>query len=353
MRRRGYSSMTTVTPYANSSQPGETQQGATASLGVGVVVIGRNEGERLDTCLRSAIGGRPVVYVDSGSTDSSTSIGRAAGAEVVNLDMSVPFTAARARNEGCRRLRSLSPQLAYVQFVDGDCEIDRDWIATASAFLDGHADVGVVCGRRRERYPERSIYNRLCDREWDTPVGEAKACGGDALIRLSAFEQAGGYRDNLIAGEEPELCFRLRQSGWKIWRLDAEMTLHDVAMLRFGQWWKRHVRSGYAFAQGACLHGRSPERYWVWETVRALIWGSGIPLISLVALASFGARGLFPLLLYPLQFARRIQKQPGDFIKRCQYAAFELLARFPESIGVWSFVRDRLLGRRARLIEYK
>ena len=37
-------------------------------------------------------------------------------------------------------------------------------------------------------------------------------------MRVEAFEAVGGYRAQLIAGEEPELCVRLREIGWKIWR---------------------------------------------------------------------------------------------------------------------------------------
>ena len=186
------------------------------SAKIGIVAIGRNEGERLKSCLRSVVGtaGR-VVYVDSGSTDRSVDAARAIGADVVALDMQVPFTAARARNEGLRRLRRGSPNLAYVQFIDGDCEIIAGWLERAAAFLDTHPDVALVCGRRHERYPKGSIYNMLCDIEWDTAVGEAKACGGDVLMRIDALEAVNGYRADLIAGEEPELCVRLRIAGWR------------------------------------------------------------------------------------------------------------------------------------------
>ena len=134
--------------------------------------------------------------------------------------MSMPFTAARARNAGYRRLQEIIPDLSYVQFVDGDCELVDGWIQAAATFLEQRPDVGAVCGRRRERFPDRSIYNWLCDLEWEGPVGEVRACGGDVMIRRSALEAVGGYRDDMIAGEEPELCVRLRAAGWLVWRLD-------------------------------------------------------------------------------------------------------------------------------------
>src|ERR1700678_63187 len=241
---------------------------------VGVVVIGRNEGERLKRCLESVRGAAThVVYVDSASSDGSVPMSHALGGSVVELDQRAPFTAARARNEGFRRLLDEQPPLEYVFFVDGDCEVIQGWLEHASRFLDQHPDVAVVCGSRRERYPEKSVYNTLCDIEWmQYPVGETKACGGDAMMRQDAFEQANGFRPDLICGEEPELCVRLRQVGWRIWRLADDMTLHDAAMYRFSQWWKRMLRGGYAFAQGVALHGAPPERHWVAESRRAWVW---------------------------------------------------------------------------------
>ena len=321
---------------------------------VGVVVIGRNEGERLKMCFaslsKSAV---QLVYVDSGSTDDSVAMTRSTGMAVVELDMRSPFTAARARNEGFRRLRELAPDLAYVQFVDGDCEVVAGWIEKAAAWLGEHPDVAVVCGRRRERYPERSIYNMLCDIEWDTALGETKACGGDALVRIGAFESVNGYRPDLIAGEEPELCVRLRSAGWRIWRLDLEMTLHDAAMTRIGQWWMRALRGGYAYAQGADLHGMPPERHGVLESRSAWLWGLGIPLGALGSATWLGAWAFVLLLVYPLQVIRLALRGVRSAHENWWRAVFLVLGKFPEVLGQVRFLFHRCLGGKPRLIEYK
>jgi glycosyltransferase involved in cell wall biosynthesis len=319
----------------------------------GVVAIGRNEGERLKQCLRSVSSAAQTVYVDSGSTDGSVQWAQAHGITVVELDLALPFTAARARNAGFRCLRELAPHLSYVQFIDGDCELNETWPTAAISFLCSNDRVCAVLGRRRERYPERSIYNRMCDKEWDIPIGEVPACGGDVMVRVNAFEAVGGYRDELIAGEEPELCVRLRAAGWKIWRLDHEMTLHDAAILQFGQWWLRQMRSGYAFAQGAHLHGQGPTRHWVWESYRSLLWGIGFPVLFICALVLFGWWGALLLLCYPLQILRRITSTCGSWRSRSQFVFFEQLSRFPEALGQLKFARDRLFRRHAHLIEYK
>jgi glycosyltransferase involved in cell wall biosynthesis len=321
---------------------------------VGLVAIGRNEGERLRKCLESVVGRvDKVVYVDSGSTDGSVAMARSLGVAVVELDMARPFTAARARNEGFRCLREMAPGLAYVQFVDGDCEVVSGWLEKAALFLNEHTDVAVVCGRRRERFPDRSLYNMLCDMEWDTPVGEARYCGGDAMMRADALESVGKYREDLIAGEEPELCVRFRTAGWKIWRLGEEMTLHDAAMTRFGQWWKRTKRGGYAFAQGAYLHGAPPERHGVRQSWSIWIWGLGIPALTIGLAVWLGAWSLVILLIYPLQVVRLVLRGNRSVRENWWRAVFLVLGKFPELMGQLNFFYNKLSDTTAHLIEYK
>jgi len=321
---------------------------------IGVVAIGRNEGDRLMRCLKSVTGaGRVVVYVDSNSTDGSAERASELGAVVVSLDLAQPFTAARARNAGFHGLLERLPQAKYVQFVDGDCEVVAAWIPAALAFLEARPDVAVACGRRRERHPEASVYNLLCDMEWDSPVGEAKACGGDALMRVAALRQAGGYRDSLIAGEEPELCVRLRAAGWKVWRLPEEMTLHDAAMTRFSQWWKRSMRGGYAFAEGMSLHGAPPERHWVRESRSIVIWGILLPAATALSWAAWGVPGLALLLIYPAQIFRLFRAEVGSLRTRAVRAVSLVLGKFPEGAGLLKFLLHRMTGSQARLIEYK
>jgi glycosyltransferase involved in cell wall biosynthesis len=321
---------------------------------VGVVIIGRNEGGRLVRCLESLTSQlSQLVYVDSGSTDDSVAVAQSMGVDVVVLDMTIPFTAARARNEGFERMRNHYPQAEYVQFVDGDCEVSPSWLESAVNFLDTHSDVAAVCGRRRERFPEKTVYNMVCDMEWDTPIGEAKACGGDVLMRAKAFIFVHGFRPDLIAGEEPELCVRLRASGWRIWRMDQEMTLHDAAITRFGQWWKRAMRSGYAYAEGVHLHGKPPERHRLKESRRAWIWGLGIPLAAICLTTCFGVWGLVLLLIYPLQVIRLSFRGTSSLKQNWWRALFLVLGKFPEAMGQSKFVYNKLHGKTAHLIEYK
>jgi glycosyltransferase involved in cell wall biosynthesis len=316
---------------------------------LGIVVIGRNEGDRLRRCLLSVPPAVPVVYVDSASTDGSVGLASARGAEVVQLDLSRPFTAARARNEGCERLLQLFPDLDYVQFVDGDCEFEDGWLQTAKHFLDCRPSVAVVCGRRRERYPEQSFYNRLCDEEWNTPVGEAEASGGDALVRASVFAAADGYDPDLIAGEEPEFCSRLRRQGWIVWRLDAPMTVHDAAMNLFQQWWRRALRSGYGYAQVWHKTKRCPGRaVFGRELGRAVMWTLGVPVAAIVAALLWETSAL---LLAPLAWILQLARLSIRYgtVKGTHL----LLAKAAEFLGAARYAVAFVLRRDKRAIYYK
>jgi GT2 family glycosyltransferase len=320
---------------------------------VGYVVIGRNEGERLVACLASleALKGA-VVYVDSGSRDESIMNARKSGADIVALDMSTPFTAARARNAGAKRLVSIEPHTDYIQFIDGDCVLNPAWPGVAVEFLDRSPLAAVACGRLRERFPDASLYNRLCDLEWDTPIGETDACGGIAMFRRKSFESVGGFNEALVAGEEPELCLRLREKGAIIMRLDADMALHDAAMTRFSQWRRRATRAGYAFSEISSLHRKSPKRIWARETLRAVLWAGLLPATLLGALVSPAA--LLALLLYPAQYVRILLRNRARLGRDAPaFAALSVIGKFAEGLGVIKHRWAQLRGRSGSLIEYK
>ncbi len=324
---------------------------------VGVVIIGRNEGQLLKQCLMSVVDKVPgIVYVDSGSTDGSVEIAKSLEVDVVELDLSIPFTAARARNEGLDHLLTLNQQIRFVQFVDGDCEVVEGWLESAQRELESQPQTAVVCGRRRERFPGISIYNKLCDIEWNTPIGETKMCGGDAMMRVEAFKQANGFNPSLIAGEEPELCVRLRQQGWKILRIDRDMTLHDAQMTNLSQWWKRSLRAGHAYAEGSWLHGHSAEHHWVKESRSIWLWGLILPLLSLGTAWSTSGLSLLLLTVYPLIIYRSYCNSLQQGFHRQDaviYALFCVLSKFPGVQGQIKFHINRLLGRGSQLVEYK
>ena len=315
---------------------------------IGIVAIGRNEGERLIRCLASIPKGVPTVYVDSASTDGSPAAAQAAGATVLALDMALPFTAARARREGAALLFERFPDTALVMFVDGDCEIEPGWLTAAADFLTAHRDFAAVGGRRRERHPEASFYNALADYEWTQPAGETESCGGDAMMRATAYRDVGGFDGRMIAGEEPELCGRLRAAKWRIMRLDAPMTIHDAATFRFGQWWRRGVRSGFGYAQAWRVTRAQGHALYERELGRAFGWGAILPLVSIAA-----AVVVHPLavLLWPgLNLVQIVRWSPRVGVRHATLAA---VAHFAELAGALRYMWRAMRGDAGGTLAYK
>jgi len=319
---------------------------------IGVVIIGRNEGSRLIDCLSSVNpNNNVVVYVDSNSTDNSVENAKEAGAQVIDLDMSIPFSAARARNAGWKYLIEQNPDIEYIQFVDGDCELQSQWLIQAESFLRKNTQYAIVSGRLRERFPDASLYNKFCDDEWNTPAGEATACGGNAFIRVECLIQVDGYKNYFIAGEEPEMCYRLREKGYKIFHLSDEMALHDANMTNFQQWWKRAMRYGFASALTASEHGLGKERLGLREIIRSLFWTGLLALTILISL--FNPFFLLFILIIPLQILRMYTKKKDKSLYSLISCTFLMIAKVPESIGILKFVFNRIRKQPLTIIEHK
>lgn len=327
---------------------------------LGIVVIGRNEGERLGQCLISIHDGAscPVVYVDSGSIDNSVAIARSSGAEVLELDSSRLFSAARARNEGFARLIELHPVIQFVQFVDGDCTLMPGWLDFASNALLTDSGRAAVIGHLQERDPTATAYNRLCALEWKSPPGDLTnfgSLGGISMIRADVLRQLGGFNPDVIAGEDSELGVRMTLAGYKVTKIDQPMAIHDANITTFRQWWRRSVRAGHAIGQRSRLNGKTALRDCMKERASTWLWGICLPLVVLITLIP--SHGLSALLLggYLILFYRvfRYRRAQGDsYGEAFLYARFLVLAKFANGIGLIKFYLNSL-ARRYEIIEYK
>lgn len=326
-----------------------------------VVVIGRNEGDRLRRCLDSIAQARfpraniEVVYVDTASTDDSTHIAESAGAAVIPIDPERPC-AAKARNAGWR-----AGSAPFVLFLDGDTILDPDFISQA---LGSFADpaVAVVCGRRYEIHPEQSIYTRVLDLDWaSSSPGECDFCGGDALFRRAVLEKTGGYDDELIAGEEPELCWRIRALGKKILLLDLPMTGHDLAITRWRQYWRRSVRTGHAYAEIADRFRHTTDPLWRTQQRRNVVQGTAYAILAAAGLAasligwSFwpALAAILILLTLAVRTALRNRNRGLSPVLLLAYGIHSHIQQIPVLAGQVKYWLSRLRGRRHALIEYQ
>jgi GT2 family glycosyltransferase len=322
--------------------------------GVGVVVIGRNEGERLMRCLdalgRAGVDAGSIVYVDSGSSDGSVERVRSRGVDAIAIEP--PFTAAKGRNAGVDHLLGKHAGWFAIQFVDGDCEYFPAWIDVASKALRADPSIAAVTGVQHERRPEATIYNLLCDVEWTGVVGEIDTFAGNVMVRVRALrdtEAATGrlYDPDLIAGEDPEFSIRVRKTtGLRIVRIDEPICLHDVDMTRLSQWWKRNVRAGHAYAQVSRMHGEAPLRFWKRETRSNWLWGAALPLAA-APLVPPAYVTLF-WRIYRGARARGLEPHAARV-----YAFFTAAGKVPQALGQAKYWWNQLRGVKSRIIEYK
>ncbi len=329
---------------------------------ISVVVIGRNEGQRLARCLESirlirGFDGESVeiIYVDSASKDGSPEVAASYGAEVIVVHAERP-TAALGRNAGWRAARA-----EFILFVDGDTILHPGFVKAALEPMLQDASIVAVWGHRREIHPEVSIYNRILDLDWVYAPGIAEFCGGDVLIRRRALEEVGGYDSELIAGEEPEMCRRMRARGYRILHIDHPMTGHDLQMTHFGQYWKRATRAGHAFAEISRRFRDSDDP--AWETdrkrnlLRGIFWAASLAIALIASLLGFT---LLPLALWAallialsLRSAWKSRWKSHDVITLLLYGVHSHLQQIPICVGQLRYSMDQRRGNRRALIEYK
>ncbi|MDX6769402.1 MAG: glycosyltransferase family A protein [Elusimicrobiota bacterium] len=321
------------------------------SAAVGLVVIGRNEGARLERALRSGLdAGLPVVYADSASTDGSAERAEALGAIVARLDPSRPFGAARGRHEGFARLLEAHPALEAVQFLDGDCELEPGWLETGLAALRADPRLGGVWGTRVEREPGSTIFHEQLELEWRIPAGPATWFCGDALIRAAAYRESGGFDPALVSGEESDLCVRLRAKGWSLLKLDAPMSRHEAGEFGFSQWWRRAQRTGTSYAVATAKHGGLRASYRARKIVRIAVWAGLVPALALGGAPFTKGASLLLLVAYPALAWRARREGRGQGLSGralTVYALFTVLNRFPQLLGVlavWLGVDRRRAG---------
>jgi len=262
--------------------------------------------------------------------------------------------AAKARNLGWQAARG-----EFILFLDGDTQLHPDFVTHALTTLN-EPKLCAAWGHRRESRPEQSLYTRVLDLDWVYPTGRTLYFGGDVLVRRAALDGVNGFDPTLNAGEEPEMCARLRAAGWEIEHIDVPMTLHDLAVTTFRAYWLRAYRSGIAYAEVAQRMKLRGDVLWQYEAQRdfrhavvfilapfiwvAALWLSPHLALAMVALA----------LLFVARTARRCQwKAPGQWGLCACYALHAHFQKIPALFGQLKWRQAQARQAEIALVDYK
>lgn len=319
-------------------------------------MIGRNEAPRLARALSAIAEHRAAtVYVDSGSSDGSPDIAERLGIHVLRLKHG-PFTAARGRREGFDFITSVLPQVEFVQFIDGDCAIETGWFEDAAQFLADHPECAAVVGRLREERAAESLLIRVVEVEWDLPEGDIDVIGGISLMRVTALRKVGNWRTDLVAGEELDLSSRLRAAGWQLHRLKRPMCRHDIGITRLREFWKRSIRTGHSYAQLAVVQRAHGPKRWMKRTLGHLFYGIILPPVIAAGAWFWWPSVLLGLAVYSVLFARLAKWRLGRKDKpdvALTYALITTVCKIAAGIGALKYFIGRVMGKEARIFEYK
>jgi glycosyltransferase involved in cell wall biosynthesis len=310
----------------------------------GIVVIGRNEGIRLAECFKSIKNNDcRIIYVDSASTDNSLEIAKQFKIETISLDPYSPLNAARGRNAGAQRLLELDPSIPLIQFIDGDTALDKNWLQTAQTTLQKKTEIAVLVGDLTEKNPSSSIYKQLSALEWEQVYGEVKSVGGNCMIRTQVFLDVGGFNSEIAAAEDSELCYRIRQKGWKIFHMNVPMGIHDTQIFNFRHFCKRCVRTGYAYQQVSMLYKNNEEKIFLRENLSNWIYGGVIPVLAIGLMPLSHGLSLLLFLIYPFLFGRIFfrMKKCWNPLLAFLYAFMCVITKFPGFYGACKYLLKR------------
>jgi glycosyltransferase involved in cell wall biosynthesis len=249
----------------------EQNDQTSSGIDVSFVVIGYNESETLEECLNSAKQAKldgltwELLYVDGGSNDSSIDIAREIGVDHL-LGGEKRRRAAENRNLGLFAARG-----RFVQFLDGDMVLSPDWPHAAVEFLESHEDFAAVCGNLNES-SHGTLFKAL-QIDWVPREDTIRHCGGAAMYIRETVQKAGGFPTDVAYGEEPLLCWRLRNNhGKKIYQLNRPMARHNLGFHGIRDYWRRNVRCGQTYAEIASRCWRTSDPLWRKECIRNALW---------------------------------------------------------------------------------
>lgn len=293
-------------------------------MSVSVIIKTLNEAKRIARTIEFALAGLPVgpsgrqgevIIADSGSSDATIEIASRYPVRIVQIESPA--------KPSC----GIGPQLGYqyarhdlVCLLDGDMDLDPDFLPEAIAYLDKHPQAGGVTGHVEEMMLGNLEYTRRVQRNApENRIGSIDRMNGGGLYRRAAIDSSGYMTDrNLHGYEEFDLGVRLRHAGWQLYRLDRRFVRHYGHAVNSYKLLVRRWKTKYLFGIGELLRASVGKPYFgqlikelpelkLWAVVSCwILFSIGLLLFipdKLVALAT--VMGIFAALVALMSWRKR------------------------------------------------
>lgn len=205
---------------------------------IDVIILSLDRGEDTVAAIESALAQEGVdlrIYVvDQGSADHTLALIRKLAETRPELHLEE-----LGRNIGVPGGRNLATRLGSAPIVvslDNDAEFEhKATLATVAAYMNGDPSLAAAGFRIMNHFTGEDDWGSWCyPPELKPSAGESfyavQFCGCGHAIRRSAFEQVGGYEEDLFfIGEEIDLAYRMLNRGYRIKYLPDIRVRHKVA----------------------------------------------------------------------------------------------------------------------------
>jgi glycosyltransferase involved in cell wall biosynthesis len=219
---------------------------------------------------RGALRDIELIYVDNGSTDGSRSFLEKFG-DVTVIDAPAA-TIGHMRNFG-----AAFGSGTYLSFLDADCGVSANYFETAVDALHRSGADATGCEYALPEHPhwiERAlVVMHYMGREREAAYVNA----GNFFITRAAFMAVGGFREDLVTGEDSDIGMRLRASGYRIFESPRVEARHYGNPKSLGQHYRRSV--WHALGMFATVTSGSLNRPFAMMIAHAIATAVGVAVL--------------------------------------------------------------------------
>jgi glycosyltransferase involved in cell wall biosynthesis len=185
------------------------------------------------------VGGIELIYVDNGSTDGSREFLQSLESKGLKTHVMEGGTIAGMRNWGARQSRG-----TYLSFIDSDCSVPENYFEEAIDVLRSTGAAATGCEIHIPEQPHwlEAAWHDLHYFGRDRFVPYLNS--GNFFVSRSAFQAVGGFREDMVTGEDAEIGQRLVLAGHRIFASPRVKAIHLGNPKSIREFYRRNVWHG-------------------------------------------------------------------------------------------------------------